>query len=75
MTAIISQPDWGSPEPRRPAAAPPRASGVPRWRASAALPAASSGFPRTPSGRSAGRHRPWRIRPAATAASAARRWN
>ena len=48
---------------RRPAGCWPRASCGLLRRASAALPAASSGFPRTPSDRSAGRHRPWRIRP------------
>ena len=45
-----------------PAAGSPQASSAALRRASAALPAASSGFPRTPSGRSADRHRPWRIR-------------
>ena len=54
--AFTSRPDW----PPTPAA--PRASCAALQRASAALPAASSGFPRTPSDRSADRHRPWRIR-------------
>ncbi len=62
---VTSRLDW----PERLQADSPPASCALLQPASAALPATSSGFPRTPSDRSAGRHRPWRIhRPAAAAA-------
>src|SRR5712664_1246738 len=65
MASLLTSPlDW--PALRRRADWLPASCALPR-RVSAILPEVSSGSLRTPSGRSADRHRPWRIRQAAAA--------